>query len=43
MVNKRDKFSGILKGWSQKLWQWLITEPGNSGIFWYVLALEMGW
>lgn len=38
MVNKRDKFSGILSGWSQKLLQWLITVNDSSEIF-----LMLGW
>lgn len=40
-LNKRDKFSGILRGWSQKLSQWLITENGSSEIFLCALGVVM--
>lgn len=39
MVNKRDKFSGILRGWSQKLLQWLITVNDSSDLFLHVLGV----
>lgn len=39
MVNKRDKFSGILRGWSQKLLQWLSTVNDSSDIFLHVFGV----
>lgn len=39
MVNKRDKFSGILRDWSQNLFQWLITVNDSRDVFLHVFGV----